>query len=167
MYQKLFQGVPTKPVLMAAPIIILFVLGLYYFNQYQRCTEQTKLREQLYSILNTGTNEIISLTDIFNFNWDKAYVIPNFKPDRKLKGCPFNWGWSEKYRGLLIDKNLLNIIFFTLNNKRVGFIEFSNHKIRLEGFNNQHLLLRDMALLELIKTNNSENYILLKPVERL
>ncbi len=129
----LLQEIPTKPILFIAPSVVALVFVLYYQAQYKSCTSQAQLRGHLYTYLRNNINRTIYLTDAMPFAWDKAFILSNYKPDRNIPGCPFDWDWSEEERDSLVRQNSLNIIFFTLNNRRVNYIDFSNQQIMFEN----------------------------------
>lgn len=133
MYQNLFRGVPTKPVLVIAPLVIALALFLYYRTEYTQCTDHAALREQLYIHLKENIDQTISLAETTPFKWDKAVVLLGYKPDKKVRGCPFGWDWSKKHRDTLVEQGLLNIILYTLNKKRVNYVEFSREQIDFEN----------------------------------
>jgi len=161
---KLFQGIPTKPILVIAPLILFVSLGLYYQGQYKRCTEQANLREQLYSHLQKSVAQTIPLADVMPFAWDQAFVLQNYKPDRKIRGCPFGWDWTEEQRNKLIDQNLLTIIFFTLNKKRVTFVEFNNQNISFDSVEKEISLTAESAYFEVELKDEDSTGLLLRRV---
>ncbi len=149
MYRHLFEGVPTKPVLVLAPLVIAAVLALYYYNQHKNCSHQASLREQFYIFLKNNINQTIALSEAMPFKWDKAYILVNYKPDRKVRDCPFEWDWTEEYRQTLIESDLLNVIFFTVNDKRAMYIEFSDEQIDMQDMGEDNLLTSETALFKI------------------
>ena len=98
------------------------------------------------------------------FAWDQAFVLQNYKPDRKIRGCPFGWDWTEEQRNKLIDQNLLNIIFFTLNKKRVTFVEFNNQNISFDSVEKEISLTAESAYFEVELKDADSTGLLLRRV---
>ena len=164
MYRRLFQGIPTGPVLIIAPLIITVVTALYYYGQYKRCIEQSLLKEQFYAHLERNIGHKVSLASFVPLTWDRVFVLVNYKPDSRIKGCPFKWGWSEEYRNTLIAQDMLNVIFFTLNRKRVAYIEFSNRNIQVEGIGANEHLTPETAIFVALARGHPYYHILLQKV---
>lgn len=164
MYRRLFQGIPTRPILIIAPLTIAIVTALYYYGQYKRCTEQSLLKEQLYTHLEKNVSHKVLLADFVPFTWDRVFVLVNYKPDNRIKGCPFKWDWSGEYRNALIAQDLLNVIFYTRNKKRVAYIEFSNRRIQVEGIDANEPLTPETAMFVVQARDYPYQHVLLEKV---
>ncbi len=144
--------------------MLIVSLGLHYQSQYKSCTEQATLRAQLHTHLKNNVKQTVPLADIMPFAWDQAFVLQNYKPDRKIRGCPFGWDWTEEHRNKLIDQNLLTIIFFTLNKKRVTFVEFSNQNISFDSVEKEIPLTAESAYFEVELKDAVNKSVLLRQV---
>ena len=164
MYRRLLQGIPVGPVLIIAPLIITVVTALYCYGQYKRCTEQSLLKERFYTHLERNIGHKVSLTDLVPLAWDRVFVLVNYKPDGRIKGCPFKWDWSEEYRNTLIEQDMLNVIFYTLNRKRVAYIEFSNRLIQIEGTGANEPLTPETAMFVVLARVHPYQHVLLEKI---
>ena len=164
MYRRLFQGIPTRPILIIALLMIAVVTALYYHGQYKRCTKQSMLKDQLYTYLEKNVGHTVSLADFVPFTWDRVFVLVNYKPDSRIKGCPFKWDWSGEYRNTLIVQDMLNVIFYTLNKKRVAYIEFSGWRIQVEGIDTNEPLTPETAMFAVQARGHPYQHVLLEKV---
>ncbi len=140
MIGRMLHGIPTKPVLVIAPLVIVVILAIYYYEKYSDCTRSTSLREQLYTELRQNIGRTLSLADILPIEWDQAAILKDYQPaaNSKLPDCPFDWGWNQSHRQTLAGQNQLNIIVFFRDEQFIDYVEFRRDVVDFGNVNNPY-----------------------------
>jgi hypothetical protein len=125
---RLFAGLPTKPIFYLALAIFAGILSYHYGSTYQRCTSQAELRAKLRAAIQAQDQlampKRVHLSRITDFEWDRADVLVNYKPDGATANCPFGWDWSRAERAALVAEDLLTVIVFSSGGKIRHYIEY-------------------------------------------
>ncbi len=125
---------PTWPVAVVAPLVIVFVLGLYFVNQYRDCSRQRSLREAFAAAVAQHVREEaepLRLATAMPFPWDRVRVLPNYRPDVRTRDCPFGWDWSRREREEIASRGELTLLVFSLAGTLVGHIEYRAERAQL------------------------------------
>ena len=125
---------PSRPAMVAAPLIVIVVLLLYYGDRREKCVDIQQTRDDLYrhlSMLDPG--ETFRLTDFFAFDWNKLRVVARVKPDSINDECPFDWNWSGDERERLIESGRLSVLIFGHRGNVVGYYELDRDRIAFEA----------------------------------
>lgn len=106
------NSIPSKPGVVLAIIGSIVVLSIFYFRQYQSCTDIASLRMTLHTGIQHHADGVIRLSDITPFEWEKARIILNHQSQGKVLDCSFGWDWTEEKRKRLMAAGQLNVIAF-------------------------------------------------------
>ncbi len=163
MIRSALNSLPTKPGMVLAIIVLVGTVSSYYYDQYQRCTYQASLREQLISNIGIKLNGTIALVDIVPFKWDRLKILKNIKPTGKLPDCSFGWDWSKGYRQSLIKGGELNMLKFTRKGVFPGYIDFRRDQINFSGTSGFYT--QQSAEFTVTRQTQNSDGVLLKPVK--
>lgn len=138
MIKDMLNTVPARPVLFLAPVVICAVLGLYYFDSYQSCTEQSELRNRFMDVVQQTSEQAGAVFDMdttTNFSWDTLRVVNAVKTEATRgagPNCPFDWDWSRNQREELAAQGQLNLMLFFDAEKIVKYMELDGQAVNLE-----------------------------------
>lgn len=125
---------PTKPVLVIAPLIIVLVLAFYYRDRHSKCTEMKQFRSALYESLATATaGSRLRLADYTDFDWDRVRIVTGFVPRERGSVCPFGWNWPDGERAALIEAGALTALIFGLGNQIAAYRELDDGDVAIRG----------------------------------
>lgn len=125
---------PARPAVLIAPLIVVGVLTVYYWNLYAKCHEIKHAREAFSSFVQAQTLPgQFSLAEFTDFDWDQVRIVGQYQPRRETVACPFDWNWHANERETLIDKKLLGVMFFLQREKIVRYVEFRTDEIEFRG----------------------------------
>jgi len=149
---RALNSIPSKPVLFLSPLLIILVLGTYYWNVKSDCQAQAELRDKfVFSVTEAGeTGQPLRLDELNSADWEFAKTFQNFQPKHRKPSCPFGWDWSDKIRQDLIDSGMLSVIIFFNEGVISHILEFNNNRISVEEIDGR--VSRDMADFNVEKT---------------
>ncbi len=125
---------PTKPVVVVAPLIIVLVLTFYYRDRHSKCTEMKQFRSALYESLATATaGSRLRLADYTDFDWDRVRIVTGFVPRERGSVCPFGWNWPDGERAALIEAGALTALIFGLGNQIAAYRELDDGDVAIRG----------------------------------
>ena len=126
MLKKALVGFPTRPVLYLSIPVLIAGLVFHFYGTYQSCRSQADLRESFRAAIDAGADgtAAVQLSRISDFDWDRADILVNYKPDGATTDCPFDWDWSRELREKLIAADRLNVIVFLKDGKLVDYLEY-------------------------------------------
>ena len=134
MFKNAFSGVPSKPALILAPVLVVLVLSLYYRDQYIRCVDvkQTRaaLSEQLHAL---GSPAQFRLVDFTDFDWTKVRIVASVERDTINDTCPLEWNWPRGEREALIDSGRLAVLIFGQQGRIVKYMELRGDEVEFLG----------------------------------
>ena len=134
MFKDSLAVMPTRPIRFIVPIIVIVVLGLYYWGQYTKCSDIKQFRISLTdSVHSKSVSEKFRLADVTTFVWDKVRIASNIKPGERNAECPFGWNWGEGERESLMSAGLLTVLMFGHGESLVGYAEVRNDEIAFIG----------------------------------
>lgn len=136
MIHKALNSVPAKPAIFIAPVLVLLVLGLYYWNRNIECTARAEDRIAFIQKIDRAatSNGILDLAEITEFPWQQVKGFNHFKPQHRKVSCPFNWDWPGDNRQAIIDSGLLSVLIFFNEGTVSNYIEFRGDKIIMDEF---------------------------------
>ena len=111
MFRNLLHGMPTKPVVYLAPILMVLVLSWYYFDRYQDCSAHASVREALYRGAASSVGTIFKMSEVTPYTWTRVLLAPGYSLDGE-PDCPFSWDWPSGMREQLAAADRLGIIVF-------------------------------------------------------
>ena len=133
MLRNHLYGMPTWPVLISGPIVMIVVLGLHYSDRYSSCTRQADFRDNfVQQIIRQASDDedVIDLTTIINFNWDSLEIMNSYQPSLKtIPSCPFGWDWSDDELQQIIEEERLTMLVFLTSGSVVKYLKLDRHKI--------------------------------------
>lgn len=165
MIHRALSSIPARPVLLIAPLLIVVVLAVYYWNLNRECSAQTELRDTFTGAVESAAaaGGILRLADVFDFQWDHVKGLEKFKPKFLRRDCPFGWDWSKKERQAIIDADLLSVLIFFHEGKISSVVDFRNDRVAMEEFESG--LPPETAVFKVDRTNEGEGRYILS-VER-
>jgi len=129
----MFDGMPTRPVLIIVPILMSMVLGLYYWDSYDTCTEKSEFRSRFIKMAQQASeqsDQLFSVNAATDFSWDTVTFFPAFKFDEKpVPDCPFGWDWSEVQRKQLAKDGHLSLLIFAKADKMINYLDIDTKTV--------------------------------------
>ena len=131
---RALNSIPSKPVMFLAPLLVVLVLGNYYWNVKSGCEAQAKLRKNFVdSVADAGeSGQLLHLDALYSANWEFAKTFQNFQPKHRKRSCPLGWDWSDELRQELIDSEMMSVIIFFNEGVISHILEFNNARISVE-----------------------------------
>lgn len=126
MLKDALAGLPTRPVMFVAVIVLVIGLGYHFTTTYRSCRHHAELRGALGAAIDAGARGAgpVRLSALTAFDWDRADVLVNYKPSGSVADCPFQWDWSRETREKLIADDLLTVIVFLRKGRVVSYVEY-------------------------------------------
>ena len=124
---RFFASLPNpRPILVIAPGLIVLALAYHFGTNYQSCSRHQEFRERLRAGIESAASRSMPmrLAEIFDFQWDAATVLVNYKPDARTTDCPFGWDWSEAERAGFVANDLLILIVFSHRGRIAEHVEY-------------------------------------------
>ncbi len=141
---------PTKPVLVIAPLIIVLVLAFYYRDRHASCTEMHQFRATLGASLDAiPARERVRLAELTDFPWDRVRIVTGFVPRDRSAACPFEWNWADGERAALIGAGALTALIFAQGDRIAAYREIDGSEIAIRGVSS--LLTPQTAIFELTR----------------
>jgi hypothetical protein len=129
-------SLPSRPVLVIAPLLAALALGYHYYTVYRSCSEQTTLRQQVMAAVTAAAEAAdphIRLSRSTPFTWSRMRVFRDPAGDRRARDCPLGWGWPASKRDRLAAAGLLTVFGFYADDSLVGFVELSGEEVLFTG----------------------------------
>lgn len=148
--RRALSALPTKPVLIVAPLIVIVVLAFYYRDRHASCTEMKQFRATLGASLDAiAARERVRLADLTDFPWDRVRVVTGFVPHDRGPACPFAWNWADGERTALIEAGALTALIFAHGEQIAAYREIDGREIVIRGVTS--LLTPQSAIFELTR----------------
>ena len=148
--RRALSALPTKPVLVVAPLIIVAVLAFYYRDRHASCTEMKQFRATLGASLDAlASRERVRLADLTDFPWDRVRIVTGFVPRDRGPACPFAWNWADGERAQLIEAGALTALIFARGEQIAAYREIDGSEIAIRGVSS--LLTPQTAIFELTR----------------
>lgn len=130
-------SLPSRPVLVIAPLLVALALGYHYLTVYRGCSDQTALRQRVMAAVAAAAeapDPRLRLGEATPFAWSQLRVFRAPEGDRRALDCPLGWGWSAGERERLAAAGLLTVLgFYADDDALVGLVEVSGEEIRFAG----------------------------------
>lgn len=134
MIRDALSVIPTRPVLYIAPVIVVLVMSIYYWDIYTKCTNNKQFRTSLNGLLHSVDGSAqFRLMDSTDFMWDRVRIMENFEPGRRKIECPFDWNWPSGERESLITSGLLTVLIFAQEGRIVEYFELRSDEVAFRG----------------------------------
>lgn len=154
MLNRMLDGMPTRPVVYIAPLVVISILIYYFIDLKQRCMYQADLRNHVQHIVqNSQQDTLLRLAEVTPFVWEKVKIFNNFKPERKSKSCPFGWDWSSVERESIISSGQLTVLIFVNKGKLSNYIELKSDHVRFNAIDES--LSPDSAIFVVNKSSHA------------
>lgn len=129
---------PAKPVVVAAPVIVIVVLSLYYWDLRDRCVDIRQARESLYQqLISVPTGSRFRLADFTGFDWNQVRIVASVVPDTMHDECHFGWNWPAGERASLIEAGQLSALIFGNRGRVVGYYELRRDRVAFDEIDAQ------------------------------
>ena len=138
--RRALNVVPTRPVLVLAPLVVVLALTYWFGSDYGRCTGHAKFRERFTEAVRAAAagGRRLVLADLTAFSWDRALIQPGFKPGGLGPDCAFGWDWSRGEREALAAAGRLTVIAFVRGGRVVEYVELRGDRIRFRDLANPY-----------------------------
>lgn len=124
--------------MLAAPIIVVAVLSLYYWDLRDKCVDIKQARESLYQRLTSmPPGAQFRLADFTDFEWNKVRIVASVAPGTISDECHFDWNWSAGERDSLIEAGDLSVLIFGQRGRVVGYYELRRDRIAFDDIDGQ------------------------------
>lgn len=125
---------PTRPIRYIVPAIVIVVLSLYYWEQYNKCSEIKNFRNAMIRAIDSRSeSDKFRLAEFTQFVWDKVRIVTNIQPGERNVECPFGWNWEKGERESLMSAGLLTVLMFGQGESIVGYVELRSDEIMFRG----------------------------------
>ncbi len=161
--KKALSRLPARPALVAAPLIALLALALYYWDLHANCTDLRADREALYAHLERlppGTR--FRLADFTEFAWNQVRVIARLESTSRELDCPLDWNWPRGERDELLRAGRLAAVIFGQDRALVDYLELRNDRIEFRGVDS--ILSPATAVFRVVRDGGADGTISLTPV---
>lgn len=148
--REALSALPTRPVIVVAPLIVVLVLVFYYRDRHVKCTEMRHFRASLVVMLaDLPPRSAVRFAELTDFAWDRVRIVTGFVPRERDAGCPFDWNWPAGERAALIDAGALTALIFALGDEIAAYRELDGGAISIRGVDS--LLTPESAIFELTR----------------
>jgi hypothetical protein len=129
-------SLPSRPVLVIAPLLAALALGYHYYTAYRACSEQSALRQQFMAAVAAAAGAAeprLRLSGSTPFTWSSLQVSSAPEGDRRALDCPLGSGWPASERDRLAAAGLLTVLGFYADDKLVAVVELSGEEVLFSG----------------------------------
>ena len=149
---RALNSIPSKPVIFLAPLLVVLVLGTYYWNVKSDCQAQAELRDKFIdSVTDAGeSGQLLHLDVLYSNDWEFAKTFQNFQPKHRKRSCPLGWDWSDDLRQELIDSKMMSVIIFFNEGVISHILEFNNARISVDEIDGR--VTRELAVFRVDKS---------------
>ena len=124
---------PARPAVLAAPVIVVVVLSLYYWDLREKCVDIRDTRVALHEhLLALKPGERFRLADFFAFDWNKVRIVARVQPDTIRDECLLDWNWTVGERESLVASGRLSALIFGHRGNVVGYYELHRDQIAFD-----------------------------------
>jgi hypothetical protein len=124
------SALPAKPAVMIAPVIVIAVLSMYYWDLYSRCDGVRENRSELRAYLdNLDAGERFRLVDFTDFDWNRVRIVARVAPGTIEDECMVGWNWDRGEREALLEAGQLSALIFGHAGKVVGYFELRRDQV--------------------------------------
>jgi len=140
MFKEALAGLPTRPVLYLSAAVLILGLTYQFATTYSTCNAHAQLREGLRQAIVAGaaSGDPVRLSLVTDFEWDRADIFVDYKPDGRVADCPFQWDWSREFRRELIAAGLLTVIVFVRDGKLIDYLEYRRDRAEFVNVENPY-----------------------------
>ena len=129
---------PAKPAVLAAPVIVIVVLSLYYLDLRDRCNGIRDFRQALVEHLHAlGPGTRFRVAEFTDFEWNRIRIVASVSPGTVADECLFDWNWASGERDSLIEAGNLSALIFGLKGKVVGYLELRRDQVAFDAIEEQ------------------------------
>lgn len=129
---------PAKPAVLAAPVIVVVVLGLYYWDLRDKCVDIRNTRQALHDHLRSlEIGESFRLAAFFEFDWNQVRIVARVEPGTISDECLLDWNWPAGERESLIEAGQLSALVFGHRGRVVGYYELRRDLIAFDEIETQ------------------------------
>ena len=97
------SSLPAKPAIVIAPLIVVAVLSMYYWDMHERCAEVRQHRSGLLEYLRgLDAGGRFRLADFTDFAWNRVRIVARVEPATIDDECPAGWNWDRGQRESLL-----------------------------------------------------------------
>ncbi len=162
--KQALSGLPARPALVAAPIIALLALALYYWDIHGKCTGLRAQREALESHLaRLPPAARFRLADFTGFAWNQVRIVARVESTSRELDCPLDWNWPRGERDELMQSGRLTAVIFGRDRALVDYFELRNDRIEFRGVDS--ILRPETAVFRVARTGGANGAISLTLVE--
>lgn len=140
MFREALAGLPTRPVLYLSAVVLALGLGYQLVTTYGTCNRHADMRGRLQQLIAAGAagGDPVRLTQVTDFDWDRAEILVNYKPGGRVADCPFGWDWSREEREALVAGDLLTVIVFLRDGRLVDYLEYRRDRAEFSDVSNPY-----------------------------
>lgn len=132
--KQALSRLPARPALIAAPLIALLALALYYQDLHARCSDLRADREALQAHLERlPASSRFRLADFTEFDWNQVRVIARLESTSRELDCPLDWNWRRGERDELLRAGRLSAVIFGHDRALVDYLELRNDRVEFRG----------------------------------
>jgi hypothetical protein len=132
------SALPARPAMLAAPLIIIVVLSLYYWDLRDKCIDIKQVRESLYQRLTSMPSGVqFRLADFTDFEWNRVRIVASVAPGTISDECHLDWNWAAGERESLIETGDLSVLIFGHRGRVVGYYELRRDRIAFAEIDDQ------------------------------
>ena len=134
MIKRALSVLPSRPVVVLVPLIVVLVMTFYYWDIYSKCADNNRFRTSLTGLVHSADVSVpFRLKDATSFGWDKVRIITNFEPEKRNTECPFGWNWASGERDSLIASGLLTALIFAQKGMIIKYFELRSDELAFRG----------------------------------
>ena len=138
MIKDALSVLPAKPAVLAAPVIIVVVLSLYYLDLRDRCHGIRDFRQALVEHLHSlAPGSRFRMAEFTDFEWNRVRVVATVRPGTVADECLFDWNWASGERESLIEAGKLSALIFGQKGNVVGYLELRRDEIAFDEVDEQ------------------------------
>jgi len=163
-------SLPSWPVLVIVPAIVLGVGILYYGPAYRQCTRLAQERDGFSAAVARAAqgegDDLFLDRAVVAGTWDQVRILPRLgdaADDSPVLDCPFGWGLDKTERRAMMRDGRLGILAFAKAGKVVDYIEYRSDQIRFEGIDG--VLARDDAVFTVETEVGADGPYILRPAD--
>ena len=142
MLRQALSVLPTWPVIVLVPCLVILVMGFYYIDRYQTCSAQADFRQDFMRAMQNASDSPsgkINFIKVTDFPWDTLQVFTSYKHNPNQQSCPFNWDWSAEEIKTLIDQDNLVVLVFTAKGSIIKYLELDGSRISFSQAKQRYL----------------------------
>ncbi len=128
-------SLPSWPVLVVAPAVILGLGAVSYGPAYLECKRLAEARAFFTSAVESAARQGGRLAldqAVAAPDWDQVRILQGVKLDGPLLDCPLGWDLTREERREIVAQGHLGLLSFAGAGKVVSFVEFRGDLIRFE-----------------------------------